>query len=80
MVRRMADEMDRMFEGFGFPGLHRGGVFGGTERFMPEIDLFERKVADVAYPIWHLLALEIWCREVLENREQPAANSLGATV
>ena len=32
------------------------------------IRLFEHKVADVAYPIWHLLALEVWCREVLDCR------------
>jgi asparagine synthase (glutamine-hydrolysing) len=43
--------------------------------FLPEgvrtlLDLFERRAADVAYPIWHLLALEVWCREVLENKGQ----------
>jgi HSP20 family protein len=33
MMRRFADEMDRMFEGFGFPN---------AERFAPELDIFER--------------------------------------
>jgi HSP20 family protein len=33
MMRRFADEMDRMFEGFGFPT---------AERFAPELDIFER--------------------------------------
>ena len=33
MMRRFANEMDRMFEGFGVPT---------TERFAPEVDIFER--------------------------------------
>ena len=41
MMRRFADEMDRMFEGFGFPTLERSSPFAG-ERFSPEIDIFER--------------------------------------
>src|SRR5215831_5493868 len=49
MMRRFADEMDRMFEGFGFPGTGRlGPLLGsyagswGMERFSPQIDIFER--------------------------------------
>jgi HSP20 family protein len=45
MMRRFADEMDRMFEGFGFPSMERfGKSFGswGMERFSPQIDIFER--------------------------------------
>jgi HSP20 family protein len=43
MMRRFADEMDRMFEGFGFPGMERmGSMMGGMERFSPEVDIFER--------------------------------------
>jgi HSP20 family protein len=45
MMRRFADEMDRMFEGFGFPSIGRSwGPSGswGMEQFSPQIDLFER--------------------------------------
>ena len=48
MMRRFADEMDRMFEDFGFPGIGRLGrswapSWGeGMERFSPQIDIFER--------------------------------------
>ena len=43
MMRRFADEMDRMFD-FGFPGIGRWGRSsgGGMERFSPQIDIFER--------------------------------------
>jgi len=40
MMRRFADEMDRMFEGFGFPD--RFGRSWGMENFSPQIDIFER--------------------------------------
>jgi HSP20 family protein len=43
MIRRFADEMDRMFEGFGFPGLERSGLWSSAaSTFSPEIDIFER--------------------------------------
>jgi HSP20 family protein len=47
MMRRFADEMDRMFEGFGFPSmtgrpLGQWGDSWGMERFSPQIDIFER--------------------------------------
>jgi HSP20 family protein len=42
MMRRMADEMDRMFEGFGFPHMERFGPWTSAERFSPEVDIFER--------------------------------------
>ena len=42
MMRRFADEMDRMFEGFGFPGMERFKPWGTSERFSPEVDVFER--------------------------------------
>ena len=42
MMRRFADDMDRMFEGFGFP--RRFGRWGwGTEgQFSPELEILER--------------------------------------
>jgi asparagine synthase (glutamine-hydrolysing) len=43
------------------------------------VDLFDRRVADVAYPIWHLLALEIWCREMLDRKPERAARHEGGT-
>ena len=42
MMRRFADEMDRMFEGFGFPGSERLSPWTSTERFSPEVDIYER--------------------------------------
>ena len=42
MMRRIADEMDRMFEGFGFPSIERFGPWTAAERFSPEVDIFER--------------------------------------
>jgi HSP20 family protein len=42
MMRRFTDEMDRVFEGFGFPAVERFGPFTGGEIFSPEIDMFER--------------------------------------
>jgi HSP20 family protein len=42
MMRRMADEMDRMFEGFGFPSMERFSPWSSAERFSPEVDMFER--------------------------------------
>jgi len=42
MMRRFADEMDRMFEGFGIPGLDRLGSGLSIERFSPEVDIIER--------------------------------------
>jgi asparagine synthase (glutamine-hydrolysing) len=49
--------------------VRRRGLFA-PEGVRHLIDSFDRRLADVAYPIWHLLALEIWCREVLENRTE----------
>jgi HSP20 family protein len=40
MMRRFADEMDRMFEGFGRPGMDRFSTL--ASRFSPEIDVYER--------------------------------------
>jgi len=42
MMRRFADEMDRMFEGFGFPPMERLSPWASAERFSPEVDIFER--------------------------------------
>jgi HSP20 family protein len=42
MMRRFADEMDRMFEDFGFPAIGRFGRSTGMERFSPQVDIFER--------------------------------------
>src|SRR5262249_29638037 len=42
MMRRFADEMDRMFEGFGFPSLERLSPWNIAERFSPNVDIFER--------------------------------------
>ncbi len=42
MMRRFADEMDRMFEDFGFPSMERWGGSWGMERFSPQVDIFER--------------------------------------
>lgn len=51
MMRRMMDDMDRMFEDFGFGGMSRqlspitgGGIGGGTmEVFSPAIEVVERE-------------------------------------
>jgi HSP20 family protein len=42
MMRRFADEMDRMFEDFGFPSMERWGRSSGLDRFSPQVDIFER--------------------------------------
>jgi HSP20 family protein len=42
MMRRFADEMDRMFEGFGFPTMERFNPWTSGEHFSPELDIFER--------------------------------------
>jgi HSP20 family protein len=45
MMRRFANDMDRMFEGFGFPSMRRFGRWGwGTESpFSPELEILERE-------------------------------------
>ena len=43
MMRRFADEMDRMFGDFGFPSMERfGRTSSGMERFSLQVDVFER--------------------------------------
>jgi HSP20 family protein len=46
MMRRFADQMDRMFdrvfEGFGGPSMERGGMWGAVEGFSPGVDIVER--------------------------------------
>src|SRR5215475_11060800 len=42
MMRRFADEMDRMFEGFGAPSSERLSPLSTGERFSPSVDIFER--------------------------------------
>ena len=42
MMRRFADEMDRMFEGFGVPSWGRSTPSFRLETFSPQIDIFER--------------------------------------
>lgn len=46
MMRRLSDEMDRMFdrmfEGYGFPGTSSLSSWTGTGRFSPSVDIFER--------------------------------------
>src|SRR3954468_2476512 len=46
MMRRMADEMDRMFEGFGFPALGLGSWGGspwmGSQGFLPQVEMGEQ--------------------------------------
>ena len=42
LMRRFADQMDRMFEDFGFPSLERFGRSSGTEMFSPQVEMFER--------------------------------------
>jgi len=43
-MRRFADEMDRMFEGLGFPSTHHFGPsgWGEQQRFSPVLDILER--------------------------------------
>jgi HSP20 family protein len=41
-MRRFFDDMDRMFEGFGFPSLERFSPWGTSEAFSPHVDVFER--------------------------------------
>ena len=44
MMRRFADDMDRLFENFGFPTLGQGNFARsvGLDRFSPQVDIFER--------------------------------------
>src|SRR5207253_6334346 len=42
MMRRFSDEMDRMFEGYGFPALERFSPWTASETFSPHVDMFER--------------------------------------
>jgi len=42
MMRRFVDEMDRMFEGFGFPTMERFNPWTSGEQFSPEVEIFER--------------------------------------
>jgi len=41
IMRRFADDMDRMFEGFGLPSVKRWG-WGAESRFSPELEMLER--------------------------------------
>jgi HSP20 family protein len=42
-MRRLFDDMDRMFEGFGFPTLERFNPFAtSAETFSPHVDVFEK--------------------------------------
>lgn len=42
MMRRFADEMDRMFGGFGLPGMERLGPSFQMDQFAPQVDIVER--------------------------------------
>ena len=44
LMRRFTDDMDRLFEGFGFPSLHRLRLWdwGGASRFSPDVEILER--------------------------------------
>jgi len=42
LMRRFADQMDRMFEDFGFPSVQRFGRSWGMEMFSPQVEMFER--------------------------------------
>jgi HSP20 family protein len=44
LMRRFTDDMDRLFEGFGFPSLHRSRLWdwGGASRFSPDVEILER--------------------------------------
>jgi HSP20 family protein len=41
IMRRFADDMDRMFGGFGFPSIRRWG-WGTEGRFSPDLEILER--------------------------------------
>jgi len=41
-MRRFFDDVDRMFEGFGFPTLERFNPWTTSETFSPHVDVFER--------------------------------------
>lgn len=56
------------------------GLFdpAGVQRLL---EVFERDSEDVSYPLWHLLTLEMWCREVLApSIEADRTTKLGAVV
>jgi len=44
LMRQFTDEIDRMFEGSGFPSLYRFSPWGwgGESRFCPEVEILER--------------------------------------
>jgi HSP20 family protein len=42
MMRRFADQMDRIFEDFGFPSMGRSSRSWDIDRFSPQVDIFER--------------------------------------
>ena len=43
VMRRFADDLDRIFDGYGFPSLHRVNPWGwGEQQFSPQLDVFER--------------------------------------
>jgi HSP20 family protein len=44
LMRRFTDDMDRLFEGFGFPSLHRSRFrdWGSESRFSPDVEILER--------------------------------------
>jgi len=42
LMRRFADQMDRMLEDFGFPSMERFGRSSGMEMFSPQVEMFER--------------------------------------
>ena len=42
MMRRFADEMDRVFEGVGFPRMERIGPWMEADEFSTQVDIFER--------------------------------------
>jgi HSP20 family protein len=44
MMRRFADDMDRMFEGFGLPSMRRFSPsgWGSESRFSPDLEILER--------------------------------------
>ena len=44
LMGRFTDDMDRLFEGFGFPSLHRFIPYGwgGALRFSPDVEILER--------------------------------------
>src|SRR5262245_23908215 len=41
-MRRFFDDIDRMFEGFGFPSVERFTPWMTSETFSPHVDVFER--------------------------------------